>query len=91
MIFQIRKNKENKHSETFPNFVLINTLSLLEHVVYNSLLELTFIDYVYPLFGEYDLIVKINTNCHQQTDQLIQNEIKKIDGIVDTKTLSCSK
>ncbi|MBU4255998.1 MAG: Lrp/AsnC ligand binding domain-containing protein, partial [Candidatus Thermoplasmatota archaeon] len=41
-------------------FVLISTAPAKEHDVYNELLKVSEIVELHPLFGEYDLIAKID-------------------------------
>jgi len=43
-------------------FVLISTAPAKEHEVYNELLKVKEIVELHPLFGEYDLIAKVEAN-----------------------------
>ena len=69
-------------------FVLIHVSPLYEYEVFNKLSKLHEVIELHPLFGEYDLIAKIETKDYESIGQLIINKIKTIDGIIDTKTLT---
>jgi len=72
-------------------FVLINTTPMHEHEVYNKLLKNTKIKEVHPLFGEYDLIVKIDCGDLQSLGEIVVKEIRSLNGVIDTKTLTGTK
>jgi DNA-binding Lrp family transcriptional regulator len=69
-------------------FVLIRTTTGKEHSVYDRLHEIGGVSEVHPLFGEYDLIVKIDIDDHSKFDAMVKDVIKKIDGVTDIKTLT---
>jgi len=69
-------------------FVLINTSPVYEHEVYMSLCRNERIKEVHPLFGEYDLIVKIDTDDFQSIGNIVVNDIRSLDGVINTKTLT---
>ena len=69
-------------------FVLIITSPMHEHEIYNKLLENKKIKEIHPLFGEYDLIVKIDCDDFQSMGEFITNEIRSLKGIIATKTLT---
>jgi len=56
-----------------------------EHTVYNTLCRSKNIKEVHPLFGEWDLIIKI-TGETEQLIKIVKEDIK-IDGVLATKTL----
>jgi len=77
-------------------YVLINTASAKEHEVYNEIKK--FVDAkdsgfkeVHPLFGEYDLIAKIETDDFDGLRKIVLDEVRTIDGVVNTKTLTGKK
>ena len=72
-------------------FVLIITAPALEHHVYTALRRTPDIAEVHPLFGEHDLIVKIELDSFKEMEEIITNKIKSIEGVIDTKTLTGSK
>jgi len=59
-----------------------------EYEVFNKLSKLHEIIEVHPLFGEYDLIAKIEAEDYESIGQIIINKIKTIEGIIDTTTLT---
>ena len=69
-------------------FVLMHVSPLHENEVFNKLSKLPEVIELHPLFGEYDLIAKIEVKDYESIDQIIINKIKTIDGITDTKTLT---
>ena len=69
-------------------FVLMHVSPLHEYEVFNKLSKLHEVIEVHPLFGEYDIIAKIEAKDYESIGQLIINKIKTIDGIIDTKTLT---
>ena len=72
-------------------YVLINTAPTKEHIVYNKLLKLPKIVEIEPLFGEYDLIAKIEGTSFEKLGDIALTEIRSIKGVTDTKTLTGTK
>ena len=72
-------------------FVLINTAPAHEHDVYNKLSKVPEIIELHPLFGEYDLIAKIEADDFENLGVVVVNKIRSIDGVIDTKTLTGTK
>ena len=69
-------------------FVLINVAPAQEHEVYNKLSTIPQVVELHPLFGEYDLIAKIDANDFEELGTIIVNKIRSITGVLDTKTLT---
>ncbi|VVB59958.1 putative HTH-type transcriptional regulator [uncultured archaeon] len=69
-------------------FILINVAPAHEHDVYNKLSKIPQIVELHPLFGEYDLIAKIDAKDFEELGIIIVNKIRSIIGILDTKTLT---
>jgi len=69
-------------------FVLMHVSPLHEYEVFNKLSKLKEVIELHPLFGEYDLIAKIEAGDYESIGEIIIHEIKTIDGIIDTKTLT---
>jgi DNA-binding Lrp family transcriptional regulator len=69
-------------------FVLMHVSPLHEYEVFNKLSKLPEVIELHPLFGEYDIIAKIEAEDYESIGQIIINKIKTIDGITDTKTLT---
>ena len=72
-------------------FVLISAAPAHEHEVYNKLSKVPQIVELHPLFGEYDLIAKIQADDFNNLGQIVVNKIRSIDGVADTKTLTGTK
>lgn len=71
-------------------FVLISTAPTKEHEVYQKLLSVKEVTELYPLFGDYDYIAKVETKEYDDIMPILIEKIRPIVGIVDTKTLSTS-
>ena len=72
-------------------FVLISAAPAHEHELYNKLSKLSEIIELHPLFGEYDLIAKIETENFDKLGYIVVNKIRSIRGVIDTKTLTGTK
>jgi DNA-binding Lrp family transcriptional regulator len=69
-------------------FVLISTAPAKEHEVYNELLKLEEVVELHPLFGEFDLIAKIEADDFNKLGLVVIDRIRSIPGVIDTKTLT---
>ncbi|MFQ5883681.1 MAG: Lrp/AsnC ligand binding domain-containing protein [Thermoplasmata archaeon] len=69
-------------------FVLISTAPAKEHDVYEKLRTVPEIVELHPLFGEYDLIAKIEADDFNVLGQIVVDKIRTIPGVIDTKTLT---
>lgn len=69
-------------------FVLINIAPHHESEVYNKLSKVTEIVELHPLFGEYDLIAKIEAKNFDEMGQIVVKKIRSIQGVIDTKTMT---
>jgi DNA-binding Lrp family transcriptional regulator len=69
-------------------FVLMHIAPLHEYEVFNALSKLPEVIEVHPLFGEYDLIAKIEAEDYEDIGEIIIHKIKTIHGIIDTTTLT---
>lgn len=58
-----------------------------EHMAYNTLCKIDDVEEIYPLFGDWDLIVKISAEDEAELKDKILNKIKPVEGILATKTL----
>ena len=72
-------------------YVLIIAAPAHEHEVYNKLSKVPEIAEVLPLFGEYDLIAKIEAEDFEKLGSIVVNKIRSIEGVIDTKTLTGTK
>ena len=69
-------------------FVLMHVSPLHEYEVFNKLSKLHEIIEVHPLFGEYDLIAKIEAKDYESIGEIVVHKIRTIDGILYTSTLA---
>ena len=69
-------------------FILIKAAPALEHEVYNKLSKVSQIIELEPLFGEYDLIAKIEAEDFEKLGEIVINNIRSVKGVIDTKTLT---
>lgn len=69
-------------------FVLISVEPSMERDVYQRLLKIEQVVELYPLFGEYDLIAKIEASTYDQIGEIVVSRIRSIEGIKATKTLA---
>ena len=69
-------------------FVLISTAPAKEHDVYSELSKVKEIVELHPLFGEYDLIAKVEADDFNRLGQIVADKIRSIPGVIDTKTLT---
>ena len=72
-------------------FILIKAAPALEHEVYTKLLKVIEITELQPLFGEYDLIAKIEAETFEKLGEIVIDKIRSIKGVIDTKTLTGTK
>lgn len=72
-------------------YVLVSTDPGKEHEVYNHLLKVPEVRDLVPLFGEYDLICKIEAADLDNLGQTILGQIRSISGVVNTRTLTATK
>ena len=69
-------------------FILIKAAPALEHDVYNKLSKVSQIIELEPLFGEYDLIAKIEAEDFEKLGKIVIDKIRSIKGVIDTKKLT---
>jgi DNA-binding Lrp family transcriptional regulator len=70
------------------SYILINTKPAMEHQVYDELRLNENVIEVHPLFGDYDLLVKIDVDNFDKLGKIILENIRQIKGVEDTKTLT---
>ena len=68
-------------------FVLITTEPGQEKFVRGKLEEIKLVTAGWMLFGEYDLIARVQADDEYDLTRCIVEEIRPMEGIVDTKTL----
>ena len=68
-------------------FVLITTLPGQEKVVREALESINYVTSGWMLFGEYDLIARVQADDEYDLTRCIVEDIRPMQGIVETKTL----
>lgn len=68
-------------------YVLITTKPAYEYQVYQALLKNVFVQDVEPLFGKYDIIVKVKETAIKKLFSVIE-DIRSLEGVLTTKTLT---
>lgn len=68
-------------------YILVITKPAMEHSVYNALGKMSEVEYIHPLFGEWDIIFKIKHDSEELLKGFMMEKVKSIDGILATKTL----
>ena len=56
--------------------------------IYNELSKIKEIVDLHPLFGDYDLIAKVEAEDLNRLSQVVVDKIRSVPGIIDTKTLT---
>jgi DNA-binding Lrp family transcriptional regulator len=72
-------------------FALLTISPLYEKEVYKKLKDASEIIEVHPLFGEYDILLKIETTDIDAIGDIVISKIRSIKGVTDTKTLIGTK
>jgi DNA-binding Lrp family transcriptional regulator len=72
-------------------FALLSISPLKEKEVYDALRAMAEITEVHPLFGEYDILVKIECGDIDSIGEVVIKKIRSLQGIVDSKTLIGTK
>ncbi|OGS46967.1 MAG: AsnC family transcriptional regulator [Euryarchaeota archaeon RBG_16_67_27] len=69
-------------------FVLVDIEPKREKDVYERLLKIDEIAELYPLFGDYDLIAKVEADTYEAIGAVVVSKIRAIEGVKATKTLA---
>ena len=72
-------------------FVLISISPLHEKEVYEYLTNIPEVVEVHPLFGEYDILLKVESTDIDSIGNIVIKKIRSSQGVVDTKTLIGTK
>jgi len=68
-------------------YTLIRTEHSKREEVVSKIKKLRFVKEVVPVYGEYDIIVKTETNSIEELNFLIYNELRKIRRLTATTTM----
>ena len=72
-------------------FVLINTDAGVEKLLHQEIKKLQGVKEVYPLYGEYDLMVVVEEENDMDVAKVVSWELRKIKGIRSTNTMVVAK
>ncbi len=72
-------------------FALLTISPLNEKAVYEALRNIEQVIEIHPLFGEYDILVKIESKDIDSIGETVIKKIRSLKGVVDTKTLIGTK
>jgi len=68
--------------------VLIDIEPTREKEVYQRLIKVEHVVELYPLFGDYDLIAKVEADSYDAIGDIVITKIRAIPGVKATKTLA---
>lgn len=69
-------------------FILIATKCAKEKTVFDELLKLPEIIEIHPLFGEYDMIAKVEVEDFNALGKIVTDKIRTVNGVTDARTLT---
>lgn len=72
-------------------FALLSISPMYEKEVYERLGKIPEITELHPLFGEFDILVKIEGQDIDTIGSVVINKIRSIKGVMDSKTLIGTK
>ena len=72
-------------------YVLVNVEPGSEVDVFNAASSLSFVTDANLLFGDHDLIVKLEAENMGDIARLVVESIRTIPGVLNTKTLACAE
>jgi|TARA_B110000263_G_scaffold53699_1_gene45079 DNA-binding Lrp family transcriptional regulator len=72
-------------------YVLVNVEPGSEVEVFNTASKLSFVTDSNLLFGDHDLIVKLEAENMGDIARLVVESIRAIPGVLNTKTLACAE
>lgn len=72
-------------------FVLVKVGPADAKKVYEEILQVQGVEELFPLFGEYDFIVKLQAKDYNAMGDAVFNGIRHVPGVVSTETLTVTK
>jgi DNA-binding Lrp family transcriptional regulator len=72
-------------------YILIRSKPGMETKVFQKLKDIQGIQDPHILFGDFDIITKIESEKFEDIAEKIVDRIRQIDGVVDTKTFPCTE
>ncbi len=67
-------------------FVMVQCKTGFEQNAFKKLQSYPWVEEVHPLFGEFDFILRVTANDPNDLAKYIIDEVRSIEGIIDTKT-----
>ena len=71
-------------------FILIRIVANMEDEVYDALAKVKQIEGIREVFGEYDMIARIETKNLKEMRSIIINKVRSVSGVLATTTLITS-
>ena len=87
MINSYRPHRE--HVST--GYVLLDVEPGSEYSVHQRVSSLPFVKDAQVLFGDHDMILKIEAETMGEIAKLVVDSIRSVEGVINTKTLACSE
>ena len=72
-------------------FVLINVEAKMENAVYDALAKVKQIEGIREVFGQYDLIARMETRNLKEMRRLVIDRVRCVPGVIATTTLITSE
>jgi anthranilate phosphoribosyltransferase len=69
-------------------FILVSTSPSLEKQALEALSKIPKVKEAELLFGEYDIILKVEVGSMDELARIVLKKIRKVPGVLDTETLS---
>tara|TARA_B100000900_G_scaffold416263_1_gene450710 strand:- start:4015 stop:4275 length:261 start_codon:yes stop_codon:yes gene_type:complete len=83
--------KDASHAIMSVGYVLVNVEPGSEVEVFKSASSLSFVTDANLLFGDHDIIVKLEADNMGDIARLVVESIRAIPGVLNTKTLACAE
>ncbi|MGQ4913149.1 MAG: Lrp/AsnC family transcriptional regulator [Candidatus Asgardarchaeia archaeon] len=68
-------------------FILVKTIPGKDRDIYNKLKEFDEVIEAVPVFGVYDIIIRVHVKEDSDLDTFVFNKLRRMDGITETMTL----
>ncbi len=72
-------------------YVLLDVEPGSEYSVFEQASSLPFVSDAQVLFGDHDMILKIEADSMGEIAKLVVDSIRSIEGVTNTKTLACAE
>ena len=72
-------------------YVLVDVEPGNEYSVYEQASKLPFVSDAQLLFGDHDMLLKIEADSMGEIAKLVVDEVRSIGGVTNTKTLACAE